>query len=98
MARRVSIVAPALVLVLGPSPAFAQTPPSPARLQYDRPASLAACPDEAHFRDFVAARLKGVDPFAGNATAPWRVTLSSAGNRPISLPWSTSTTTTPASG
>jgi hypothetical protein len=79
----------ALVLVLIAAPVLAQTsasglpsapiqflPPRPARLEYDRPAAFAGCPDERYFHHFVGARLGGIDPFTDNAKPRITVKLS----------------------
>ncbi len=67
-------VALGLLLLLAASPALADgPPPDEARLEYERPAGLASCPEEVYFHHFVAVRFAGIDPFT--PTAPRRITV-----------------------
>lgn len=68
----------AVGLVLLASPALGQAPappPDPARLDYARPKTLTACPEEFYFRAFVRGRFGGVDPFTADAPTRIKVTL-----------------------
>ncbi|WP_437334705.1 hypothetical protein [Sorangium sp. So ce394] len=74
-------VAAGLSLLAAPS-AAGEVLPGGARLSYARDPGAAACPDEEGFRNAVATRLGGVDPFSPDGA--WRVTaVALAGDAPL---------------
>ncbi|WP_437957749.1 hypothetical protein WME76_41650 [Sorangium sp. So ce119] len=67
------LLAAALSLMAAPS-AAGEVLPGGARLSYARDPGAAACPDEEGFRNAVATRLGGVDPFSPDGA--WRVEVA----------------------
>jgi hypothetical protein len=59
------------VLLLARPSSAEPPPPDPARLGFELPAAFGSCPSESYFRNFVAARFGGTDPFTD--TAPRRI-------------------------
>ncbi|WP_437952818.1 hypothetical protein WME98_20445 [Sorangium sp. So ce296] len=68
-------IAAGLSLLAAPS-AAGEVLPGGARLSYARDPAAAACPDEEGFRDALATRLGGVDPFSPDGA--WRVEVALA--------------------